>query len=213
MNRTQRHHRAPCGAARAQSPNRRRACVRLFTLGQALFVLLIALCVAYEPSTLAVKRGLSFYGTDLRTVVPYTTAFAASIILSAAALRLIHNSDKAVRQLRRAVATVVALMIPIPLTPYNIDIVFDWIHIGASFILFGAALLLGIWLTVKRLPRASARALLALEVAAGVAILTAQTGLQNYMLPSELTFQLAVATLIVLALRARPVTPSSGSTS
>ena len=172
--------------------------VRWFVAGQVLFLAMMAVCWVIEPSRTAVKRGLSFYGNDPRTVAPYTAGFVLAIGLTAVGLRR-HRSGR--RRLRWAVAALAALMIPIPLTPYRADIVVDWLHIGSTTVLFLAGLLVGGWLAIWHLRRHTARALFGFQALAGFAVLAAQVGLHRYMIPSQIVFQLLVVALVVPAMR------------
>lgn len=171
---------------------------RWVVAGQVLFLAMMAVCWAIQPSRAALERGLSFYGNDRRTVVPYTAAFVLAIGLTAIGLRRHRHGG---RRLRWAVAALVALMVPIPLTPYRVDTVFDWLHVGSSTVLFLAGLAVGGWLALCRLRRSTAHALFGLQAVAGIAILAAEIGLHAYMIPSEVVFQLVVAALVVLAIR------------
>jgi hypothetical protein len=96
---------------------------------------------------------------------------------------------------------VLTLMAFIPLTPYNLDIVFDWLHIGATTLLFAATLAVGAWLVARVIRARSARFIFLLEAVTAVAVLAAQAGMHPYMLPSELAYQLLVTCLIVQAMR------------
>jgi hypothetical protein len=171
------------------------------SVGQAVLVALIGSCLLLEPSSVAIKRGLSFYGNDPLTIVPYTSAFVFAIACSTIGLLKMREAGSDVRRVRATIGAVLSLMVAIPLTPYSIDIVFDWFHIGATVVLFSAGFALGAWIAF-RVARATVTCVLfGVEAAAAVAVLTAQIGLQNYMLPGELVFQVGVSTLIVRAVR------------
>jgi len=172
--------------------------VRWVVAGQALFLVMMGVCWAIEPSQTAVRRGLSFYGNEPRTVVPYTAGFVLAIGLAAIGLRRHREGG---RRLRWAVGAVVALMIPIPLTPYRVDAIVDYLHIGTSAMLFASALAVGGWIALCRLRGYRDRALFGLQALAALAILTGQTGLHDYMIPSEVAFQLVMVVLVVLGMR------------
>jgi hypothetical protein len=170
-------------------------------LGQGLFALMMLSCVAIEPSWLAVKRGLSYYGNEAATIVPYTFGFVFAIALGAVGLARLRAGARGSDRLRAAVGALLALMIPIPLTPYSVDIAVDWLHICATTVLFLAGLVLGAWLVFTYVRDRRGAVLFVLQAAAAASILTAQVGLQNSMIPSQLVFQLLAVTLVVLALR------------
>ena len=171
---------------------------RWIVAGQALFLVMMAVCGAIEPSRTALERGLSFYGNDPRTVGPYSAGFALAIGATAIGLRRDRSGG---RRLRWAVGALVALMVPIPLTPYQADVILDYLHVASAAVLFVVGLAVGGWLALCRLRRLSARALFGLQALAGLAILGGQTGFHGYMIPSEVAFQLVMVALVVLALR------------
>lgn len=170
-------------------------------LGHACFVATMLGCYTIEPSERAVKLGLSYYGNHLATIVPYATGFALCIALTVVGLSRMRTSDDAVRRFRRSVGLVTALMLPVPLTPYSIDAIFDWLHLGAVAALFAAGYLLGVWLVLRGRGDLLAHALFGVQTAAAFAIVAAQLGQNDYMIPSELSFQLAVVGLVVRHLR------------
>jgi hypothetical protein len=191
-----------------RSPGRvaeQRHAVAYVISGECCFVAMMLGCLAIEPSRIAVKRGLSYYGNYVTTGVPYAIGFGSSITLTALGLARIQSEGAMVEPFRRGVAVLLALMASVPLTPYRVDLVFDWLHMGVAAALFASGLALGGWL-VLRLPDRLSRSLYVIESGAGIAIVTAQLGLHDYMIPSELVFQLATFALIVHGIRqlARP---------
>jgi len=175
--------------------------VRFFVYGESCFLAAMLACCAIEPSWLAVERGLSYYGTRLTTIVPYTAGFALCIGLTTIGLVGIRDGAVAFRRFRRAVALVLVLMAMIPLTPYSVDRVFDWLHIGVAAILFTVGFALGAGLALRLLRDRYGQMLFALQTVGFIAICAAQAGLNNYMIPSELCFQLAFVGLIVRGVR------------
>ena len=175
--------------------------VRYLVWGQFCFLATMSVCWAIEPSWAAVRLGLSYYGSDLSTVGPYVIGFALCIGLSAFGLARIRTNAVGVRRFRRAVAVVLGLMALIPLTPYSVDHIFDWLHIGAAAALFTAGLTFGARLTFRLIRDRFAWALFGFQTISAVAIFAAQLGLNEYMIPSELSFQLSVVGLVVRGVR------------
>ena len=167
-------------------------------------------CLAIEPSWAAVRRGLSYYGNSGTTIVPYVLGFGLSIVMTALGLAQINPNDAAGKRFRRFVATVLALMLVIPFTPYRVDLIFDWLHIGAAAALFASGLVLGGWLALRLRDRLT-RTLYLLESASALAIVAAQIGLNGYMIPTELWFQLTVFGLVLHGIRRLTPRPSSGA--
>jgi hypothetical protein len=168
--------------------------------GQACFLAMMASCLAIEPSQVALKRGLSFYGTHLQTVVPYSLGFALCVGLTAVGLTRLSPIDISATRLRLGLAALIGLMALIPLTPYSVDLVFDYLHIGITATVFTAGLALGTWLALRVLRTGLALSALAAQLGAGLLALTAQLGWHDYMIPSQLGFQLSFAVLVVLGI-------------
>jgi hypothetical protein len=174
--------------------------VRFVVTGQALFAVTMLACCALEPSWPALRIGLSYYGDDLPTVVPCVGGFALCIALSGAGLRHLRPHAVVSQKVRLAAASVLGLMVPIPLTPFKLDPVFDWLHVGAASVLFTAGLAVGGWLSFKCLADARSHLLFSLQCVAALTMLAAEIGLDRYMIPGELAFQLLFAVLLVRAI-------------
>ncbi|HEY4346593.1 MAG TPA: hypothetical protein VGM80_03325 [Gaiellaceae bacterium] len=175
--------------------------IRFVICGQAAFLATILACCAIEPSWPAIQTGLSYYGNDMTTIPPYVAGFVTSIGLTAAGLRRLPGSARRVRRFRTGVALILALMVPIPLTPYRADVIVDWLHYAAAGTLFTAGLVLGGWLVFHCVGDRASACLFGAQILAGAAVVSAQAGLNDFMLPSELAFQLVLVALVVHAIR------------
>jgi hypothetical protein len=167
-------------------------------VGQAAFLAMMASCIAVRPSWLALKRGLSFYGNDPDTVVLFALGIATSVVLTAVGVALLRPDSVPARRFRRGAAAIAALTALVPLTPYEVDPIVDYLHIGITSVLFTAALLFGLWIACAllrdRLALAAAGALLG----GGLLVFTAQVGLDDLMIPAQLVFATAFGTLVAL---------------
>ena len=178
-----------------------RGAALLVVLGHACFVATMLGCYAIEPSARAVRLGLSYYGNHLATVGPYSTGFGLCITLTILGLRRMRTSDAAVRRFRSSVGIVTASD-----APDSTDAVQrrSDLRLASSQRRHGA-------LRCRLSPRAVAlltdrhdrfaQTLFAVQTLAAFAIVAAQFGLNDYMIPSELCFQLAVVGLVVRQLR------------
>ena len=180
--------------------NLRRDPVGYALIGECCFLALMLSCCAIQPSWFAVKRGLSYYGNSTATIVPYSIGFGASIGLTAFALSRIEYHSVSAQRFRYAVAGVLGLTAAVPLTPYAVDVVFDWLHTVVVGVLFCAGLALGGWIMLRQRNRATVAFYLA-ELAGGISIVTALVGLNPYMIPSELIFQGAAFALVAWSMR------------
>jgi hypothetical protein len=164
--------------------------------GQLCFVAMMLSCCLIEPSGTALRQGLSYYGNHLQTIAPYAAAFTLAIGLTARGLWRLGGRHG---RFYVAVGAVLVLMVPIPLTPYELDAFFDWTHLAAAGILFAAGYAVGAWLALGIIRSPRGHLLFGALSLAGLAILTAELGLHAYMIPSEIAFQLAFAALLLLA--------------
>jgi hypothetical protein len=181
-----------------------RAGLAFIVSGQACFLAMMLACCAITPSRTAIARGLSYYGTYAETAVPYAVGFSLYIPLTALGIARVRPTSTAVQRFRIAVMVVLALAVGVPLTPYRVDLVFDWVHIGLASTLFAAGLVLGGWLALRLVRDRISLTLFVLESGAAISMLAAQIGWHGYMIPSELWFELCVFGLVVQAVRRLP---------
>ncbi len=184
---------APCFRGRGDA-------VRYALVGQCTFLASMLACCALRPSWFAVKRGLSYYGNSITTGVPYAVGFGCLIGLTAIGLSRVEAGGARARRFREGVAGLLALTAAVPCSPYAVDVIFDWLHIGVVSVLFVSGLVLGGWIALQIHDRLT-RAIYLIEAAAGISILAAQVGLNDYMIPSELLFQSAAFGLVLQGLR------------
>ena len=187
-------------AAAGERVDRQRQAVAYAVVGQSAFLMLMLACCAIRPSWFAVRRGLSYYGNSVTTGVPYAAGFFLLILLTALAIARIDRSTVVAQRFRGSVTAVLALMALVPLTPYALDVIFDWLHIGVASVLFLAGLMLGGWIAFRLSDRVTC-VLYVIESAAAISIVAAQVGLNDYMIPSELLFESAVFALVVQGIR------------
>jgi hypothetical protein len=169
--------------------------------GQVCFVAMMGCCVAIHPSAVAVKRGLSYYGTHADTIVPYSIGFVLCAVFTALAVSRMQLDAGPVRRLRTGLMVILTLLIGILFTPYSVDLVVDWLHIGLAAFLFVVASSVGIWLALRIVGGLLAHGLLGAQLAGGTLSVASQLGALDYMIPGQLVFQLAFSVLLVRALR------------
>jgi hypothetical protein len=177
---------------------------RFVVCGQVCFVAMMGCCLAIHPSRVAVKRGLSYYGTHLDTIVPYSVGFILCAAFTALAVSRMQRDALHVRRLRAFLIVILTLLVAILFTPYSVDLIFDWLHIGLSAFLFGVTIVAGIWLALRVVGGLVGHGLLGAQVAGGGLSLAAQLGALDYMIPSQFLFQTAFSILLVRALQHMP---------
>jgi hypothetical protein len=168
-------------------------------LGQVAFVVLMALCIAMRPSREALERGLSFYGNDLDTGIPFGLAIVTSGVLTCVALRRLRPRAGCDTCFQRGTAAIVALTLLIPFTPYRVSLILDYVHVALTSVVFTAALGFGIWIAWRLLGYRAALLTSTTQVAAAVLALTAQLRLDALMIPAEIVFEVAFGLLVAFA--------------
>jgi hypothetical protein len=171
-------------------------------LGQVFFAAMVASCWLIKPSQKALKVGLSYYGTQLETAGALVLGCAGCVALTAVALTAVRSRAPWFRRLRLGVGVVLVLMMAIPLTPYSIDIVVDWVHIGIAATLFAVAYGLGGWIAFRVRCTPFTLLLLLGQSTAAFWAGAAEVGVVGWMLPSQMVFELTFAALVAIALAA-----------
>jgi hypothetical protein len=167
--------------------------------GQVAFVGLMTLCIAMQPSREALERGLSFYGNDLATGIPFGLAIVTSGVLTWVALRRLRPRAAHDSCFRRGTTAVVALTLLIPFTPYRASLYVDYLHVGLTGVVFASALGLGLWIAWRLLRYRAAVLASAAQLAAALVALSAQPRLDALMIPAEIVFEVAFGLLVAFA--------------
>jgi hypothetical protein len=166
------------------------------------FAAMVACCWLIKPSHKALKVGVSYYGTQLETAGALVLGCAGCVALTAVALTAVRSRAPWFRRLRLGVGVVLVLMMAIPLTPYSIDIVVDWVHIGIAATLFAVAFALGSWIAFRVRCTPFTLLLLLGQSTAAFWAAAAEAGVVGWMLPSQMVFELTFAGLVAVALAA-----------
>jgi hypothetical protein len=124
-------------------------------LSQLTFGGLLVLCVVLIPrfALEADEGGVSNYGVNDLTVVPFSVAF----VLSAALLLRTGRSLRPAVGLRRAglgfeAVAWLQVLVALSTYPYKLDLVLADVHLGSAILYFGAELALVVWLVLAVSP-------------------------------------------------------------
>jgi len=172
--------------------------VRSILFGQLCLYVGLAVCVVLKPSGLSVNDGTSYFGIYRETLLPY--AFG---LLSAAyfAIRASAQLPPNVALLRQALVVYALLIVGIVITPYAVGKWVDYLHITFGSVLFSLQLLLSCWLIWQLHYTWWGVALVLIELASGIAALRYLRPAHGLLFQSQVIFQLAFATLLVLSLQ------------
>jgi hypothetical protein len=145
--------------------DRRPQAERLLSAGISAFVLGMAVCIAIEPAGLRLDFGISYYGTRLATVAPFSAGilgFALAGWLSARAI-----ADQAPDLVTWSLQAFSVLLVGVVLTPYSAGPLFDAAHTWIGSIAFVIALGETVFIVVDASWRADAVVLLCVMLVAG----------------------------------------------
>lgn len=168
--------------------------------GQVAFFTFTALCVALHPGFVlkANEGGISNYGIHLKTVIPYSLAFATPSVMSLRAARRLHVTEGAAFPLRGALRLYAALLVTTLVTtyPYSLNDALKDLHdaVGVAVVVF--EMVTGA-LIVRALHRG--RAVLAVEFAGFVVGAITFVGAWHLLFVAQIVTGVAFAVILVTA--------------
>lgn len=174
---------------------------RFFLYGQSSFFGLIALSILLRPDSLTVNHGLSFFGVEPATILPYAFALLLCgwfVFRTAQVL----SSEPGVSQ--AAAIWLMALLPPllgILLTPYSINPTFGDLHELFGTILFLLQLVLVGWLLVVAQRDWLAYLLMAGQIIGGVVALLSLNNSLMFEIQGQLVFQFGFTLSVARFLR------------
>jgi hypothetical protein len=145
-------------------------------------------CIVIKPKGLAANAGISYYGTFLRTVVPYTAGILGSALFSYRLAKSLHGSSFAFT--RKVLIVIAILSIGIVLTPYSINVILDWTHTILGSIIFVLQLILSGWIIKNFDFNSSMLVLWLLEIGCGILAAIYIRPAHGFLIQSQLLFQL-----------------------
>lgn len=168
---------------------------KYFIYAQLIFYFCIATCLLIRPHGLIADNGISYYGTFLNTVFPY------SLGILGAAYFFYRSAQEAAYPIKLCLKICSYFMVGVCLTPYTINNFFNWAHIAVSSAVFVVELLLGLWLVVK--PKYSAYVMLfwLLMLLSGIASAIYLLPSKGYLLETQLLYQASFGLLVLSYLR------------
>ena len=157
-------------------------------IGIWLFAAAITLCVLLQPQGLRLDFGLSYYGSQPLTVLPFALGVGGGALLlwSSAGFELPGF-------LRRTMRLFAICLVGVLLTPYRAGPVFDDLHTAIGSLAFLLALLQVAWIAARYRPRGVHLLDLALQLVAGVACALWVPTKTGYLLEAQLVFLAAWA--------------------
>jgi hypothetical protein len=151
-------------------------------------------CIVIKPKGLAANSGISYYGTFLKTVVPYTAGILGSAYFSYRLARTLRSSSLALAQSILVVISI--LSIGIVLTPYSINAILNWAHTILGSIIFVLQLVLSGWIIKNLNFNSSMLILWLLEIGCGILAAIYIRPPHGFLIQSQLLFQLLFAIIL-----------------
>ncbi len=168
----------------------------IFLYGQIWLYAWLIIAILLRPSGLIANSGVSFYGIYLSTVIPY------SIALLGAAYWNWHCADELTEPvwLSQSLRLISLCLIGISLTPYSLGLIFDDAHTTIGALLFIVQLVTSARIAFLLHRRLITVLLWFIELTAGIVSAIYVLSDHGYLLQSQVVFQLAFASIILLVL-------------
>jgi hypothetical protein len=170
---------------------------RYIIYSQLCLYVSMLVCIVIKPRGLAANAGISYYGTFLKTVVPYTAGILGGAYFS---YRLAKTLPKAsFKYVRKAFIAISILSIGIVLTPYSINAALDWTHTISGSIIFVLELAISGWVIKSFEYDSKMLTLWLLEFCCGVLAAIYTRPPHGFLIQSQLLFQLFFGIILYLS--------------
>lgn len=164
--------------------------VRNLLYAQVSFFSCLMIAVLMTSRAFTHNYGLSFYGSNYPTVVPFALGLMLCNIFLLRATGYLPVHIPPFNKLRPLLRFIALLLLGIMLTPDSAGPIFYDIHIIVTPILFGTEMLIMLWLTAKWNGNPFTWSLLAIQFLAGAVALLSQLHVTHYLSQGTLIYQL-----------------------
>lgn len=164
--------------------------VRNLIYAQVSFFGCLMIAVLMTTHAFTHNYGLSFYGSNYPMVVPFALGLILCNIFLLRASGQLPAHIPPFDKLQPLLRFIAILLLAIVATPDNAGLVFYYIHIIVTPILFGTEMILMLWLASRWNGDAFTWSLLAVQFLAGVVTLLSQLHVTQYLGQGTLVFQL-----------------------
>lgn len=167
--------------------------------GQIWLYLWLGIAALVRPAGLWTNSGVSYYGTFLATVAPYTIALLGVAYWNWRASAQLTS----LMWLGRWLRVISICLIGIVITPYTLGRIFDDTHTTLGAILFMIQLIVSGWIAFRTHRRLTTIGLWSIELAAGIVSAIYVYRPDGYLIESQIVFQLAFGAILLIALAPR----------
>jgi predicted membrane channel-forming protein YqfA (hemolysin III family) len=171
--------------------------VRNLVYAQLSFFICLTGTVFITKAGFVYNHGLSFYGSHLKTVLPFGLGFVLCDIFLLRAASIMSDSKSMVKNLVPYLRILAVLLMLIILTPDSLNPLFGFMHTIASSVLFLFEISLAIWLTLRWHSDKFTWVLLVAQFLAGIVAMLSELQLSRYLSESTVFFQLFFGMLLV----------------
>lgn len=170
---------------------------RYIIYSQLSLFLGLLVCIFIKPEGLAANTGISYYGTFLKTVLPYTAGILGGSYYSYRFAQSIHGQSLAL--VRNSMIAISILSIGIVITPYSINSFLDWAHTTFGTFIFVLELIISAWITVKAKFSSSMVTLWLIELICGIAAAIYTPPPHGFLIQSQILFQIVFGVFLYLS--------------
>lgn len=168
--------------------------------GQLSFFAFILISIFLEPQSLTVNHGLSFFGINKSTLLPYGLGLVSSGWFTYRAAAALAHGNNVARRLGNGLLSLLIPMVGILLTPYSVSPLIGDLHELFGAILFLLQLGLAIWLVVATRREPIPILLVGLQILGGIIAWVSLNDTWLLEIQGQLLFQAAFGVLLVRVL-------------
>ncbi len=161
---------------------------RYIVYSQLCFFMGMLFCIFIKPKGLAANAGISYYGTFIKTVLPYATGILGSAYFTFRIAKSLYKSSYTF--VRNALFVISIFSIGIVITPYSVNSFLNWTHTILGSVIFILQLLLSGWLIKTIRGNSNMLILWVLELTCGVIAAIYILPPHGFLIQSQLLFQL-----------------------
>ncbi len=166
-----------------------------FIYSQLLLLFFLFICFIIKPEILLNNEGISAFGIDIKTIVPYAIGYLLCSYFIGKSVKYMKHNSNPYKIIFYSMNTIAILFIALVFTPYAINTGFNWIHTIISTSLFLTELGLIIYLTIITKNNFINILLIIGQIISGIIAMYSIypilpiTGKLNFLLQGEVLFQ------------------------
>ncbi len=166
--------------------------------GQIFMLCSVILCLFLLPDVVFKNLGMSFFGNNFKTLIPYSLGLGgASLFAFKAAHKLRINKQLHFRVSSYCLTVIAFCTLGVLATPYTVNGIFARSHAVTAIMLFVTEVILGVYLSLLVRKDKIQRILLCVQIASSLVAMTAFFSQVTPLLVSEVIAQAAFCVLLL----------------